>query len=109
MLAIDIFGIMEEYPSKEGGCGSINGCNIHLTIGDQYDSLVIFLKKKNLFNKVNLNFIDIREIDKNDNKEIARMIDVGFSIPYIFINGKIRFFGTIPKEEILSEIISSLY
>jgi hypothetical protein len=32
------------------------------------------------------------------------MLDVGFSMPYIFINEKLSFFGEIPQKAIYDEI-----
>lgn len=104
MINIKVFGIGEEYVSKEGGCGSPSGCDIDLSIGEQYESLIEFLRKKNVMKNIDLRFIDIRYIDEDKHTDLKRMIEVGFSIPYVYINEKIRFFGAIPEKAILEEI-----
>ncbi len=109
MIHIKVFGVKEEYSSKEGGCGSPSGCDISLSIGEQYDYLVEFLEQKHMLKEVDLRFIDVRYIDKSKYIEIKRMLDVGFSIPYVYINEKIRFFGAIPHKAIFEEINELLY
>lgn len=104
MIQIEVFGVKEAFPTKEGGCGSPNGCDITLTIGEQYEFLKNFLEKRYVLSKVDLKFIDVRYIDRIKFKDIMKLIDTGFSMPYVFINGKLRFFGAIPEKAIYEEI-----
>ncbi|WP_139905460.1 hypothetical protein [Clostridium thermarum] len=104
MVKIEVYGIKEVLPDKGGGCGSPSGCDLSLTIGEQYDNLKSFLEKMNIHDKVEMEFIDVRYIDNNKYKDLKKMMDTGFAIPYVFINQKIRFFGAIPQKAIYNEI-----
>jgi GMP synthase PP-ATPase subunit len=108
MVHIEVFGVREELPSKTGGCGNSGGCDFTVTIGEQYDALKNFLEQKNVIDKVQLEFIDTRHISLLKNKEIDKLLSVGFSLPYVMINKKMRFFGAVPSKSIYEEVIKLL-
>jgi len=108
MIEIKVFGIKEYYPSSHGGCGNIEDCDIKTTIGQQYNNLLNFLKNRNILDEVSLTFINIDGKNIGVHKEVRSMAEVGFSMPYITINGKMRFFGSINENSICAEIISLL-
>jgi GMP synthase PP-ATPase subunit len=104
LVIIEVFGIREEFPSKEGGCGNPGGCDLSVTMGDQYDALQKFLEQKNIKEEIQLKFIDTRYISLLKYKEIDSLLSVGFSLPYVMINKKMRFFGAIPSKAIYDEV-----
>ena len=106
MVKVEIYGIIDGYSSKDGGCGSPIGCNINLTIGEQIKKLQALVKEIRLLDKAKITFISLDDKVSMKNRKVQKMLKDGFSMPFVFINDQLRFFGAIPEKAIVEEVIN---
>jgi hypothetical protein len=108
VVNVEIFGIRDKFPTKDGGCGCPGGCITTETMGVMFDKLAQRLYNYDNQKIVQLKFINVFEEDLHAYDSVKKMMSVGFGLPYVQIDGKMRFFGGVPSKEILDEIKKNL-
>jgi hypothetical protein len=100
---IVIYGLRNEAPAQSGGCGcGPAGCGPQATMGEMYDEMVTELRGK--MDNLEYEFMDVMEDDLDDQSEVVDLMKKEFPIPYVEINGKLRFYGGISSKAILDDL-----
>ena len=105
-IKVEIYGI-KNHPAG-GSCSCSCSFGPVQTIGEQYEELVKFLKKKYFANRLDIKFIEVNKENLEKLSEIKKLLDEGYYFPITLINGNIKLNAFISNEKIYDEIIKSL-
>lgn len=73
-------------------------------MGALFNELLEYIKQSDIWADVDVYFVDLMVNSPGDEYRIIKgLMDAGYKLPYVFINGKPRFFGCIPVWEVYSE------
>lgn len=104
MVQVDVFGIREEALTGSCSCGGACSSATEKTMGVMYEELVKFCRESDLVTKVRLQFIDLFEDDLKAYETPHTMFKNGFALPFVAVNGIVRFYGGISNSKIYEEV-----
>lgn len=95
------------------GCGSgsnsgDSGCESRKekTVGKAYSDLEKYINESDVFNSVQLEFVDLNKNDLKEEKynKVKEIIDKGFEPPITVVDGIIRYYGGISDSYIYKDV-----
>lgn len=92
--------------SCSGSCDSCLGSDLP-TMGDLFDLLNNYLSEQKACEKIETQFIDIKQDDMTDHSDVVSAILNGYALPLTKIDGKLRMYGGIDPDRII-EICSKI-
>lgn len=99
---IIIFGLWDGIMNRRGLRGEYGGRPV--TMGNGFNELVNFIRQSDIASDVDIRFVDLM-VDEHENYRYAikRILDSGYKLPLIMINGRFRYAGSIPVFDIYNE------
>lgn len=92
------------------GCGT-NGKSIESiekmplnTIGKAYGDLITFIKKSDVSDSTEFEFIDITKTKLDEDSDIKSLLDRGFESPITVIDGIVRYYGGMSQTSVYKDI-----
>jgi hypothetical protein len=73
-------------------------------MGALFNELLEYIKQSDIWADVDVYFVDLMvNTPGEEYRMIKNLMDAGYKLPYVMINGKLKFFGSIPVWETYSE------
>lgn len=92
------------YGLWDGVCGGRYGHRHKCSMGRQFNELIALVRESDIAMDVDINFVDLMVDNPEDAQyQISNLLNQGYRLPFVFINGKPAFFGTIPAMEIYNQ------
>jgi disulfide oxidoreductase YuzD len=104
MIEIEVFGIRDEEPIGACSCGGSCGSSSQKTMGEMFEELKRFILQSDLFEKVQVRFLDVLEDDLSSYDTAHMMFKTGYALPLVAIEGQVCFNGGISNSRIYEEI-----
>jgi len=103
-INVEIFGVKGKAP-EEAACDCGNGgCNDTPTMDEETVSLKKFFAEQGMDDKVEVNFVDLREEEHEMISEVKEFLEDGYTLPLVSVGGVMRFYGGIAPNQIIKEI-----
>lgn len=100
---VEVFGITGEVANDPGcDCGE-DSCGDPPTMDEQTEGLQRHFEL-NGYNSIKVNFIDIENDEHEKIATINSLLEDKYPLPFIAINGQLRFYSAIVPDKILEEI-----
>lgn len=92
------------YGLWDGVTGGAYGRSLARTMGSQFNELVEFLKESDIAMDVDINFVDLLVDNAGEAYNFVRgLYNSGYRLPYVVINDKLAYHGTMPVSDIYNE------
>ena len=106
-VEVVVFGIADEAPTGTCSCGGACASKTDATMGDLSADLAAFLQKSSIGECVKARFVDVLDDDLNAYPKAQVLFRNGFALPFVMINGNVRFWGGINNDMVLEEVVKA--
>ncbi len=99
-IKIEVFGIR----NQSVGCDCEGECAPSKSMGEMYEDLLDYLRRKQLSDHVDTKFIDIIMEDLDEYPYAEEALTKGHGLPLTAVNGKVKFFNGISNRMVFDAV-----